>query len=102
MVLVFFRYSNTASREVGYLLSDSDQVTFSLRAAWIAAHSVFATTPTKLPSCTTFTTPATEEIEPSSTLSGLVLARAGRTTRPCSMPGTRTSAVYVNWPVSFG
>ena len=45
----------------------------------MAAHSVSATTPTKLPSRTTFTIPGICGIEDSSTLAGCELMTGGRT-----------------------
>ena len=68
-----------------------DQVTVRSRAARIAAHSVSATTPTKLPSRTIVTTPGMSAMELSSTLAGPAIAVCGRTARPCNMPGTRMS-----------
>src|SRR5258708_21193823 len=47
---------------------DFDHDALSFSAALIAPHSLSATTPRKLPSLTTLTTPATSLLEPSSTL----------------------------------
>ena len=57
-------------------------MTFNARAAWIAAHSVSATTPTKFSCCTSLTTPEMCRMELSSMLAGLELTTGGRTTRP--------------------
>jgi cytochrome c peroxidase len=65
-------------------------VTFSLSAACSACHGFSATTPTKFFLTTTFTEPGMPSTELSSTLISVAPAAGGRTTRPCSMPGTRT------------
>ena len=69
------------------------QVTRSCAAAWIAFHSSGATTPTKLPFCTTVTLGmcSTELLSSERTVAPWVSAAwpRGRTTRPWSIPGTR-------------
>src|SRR4029079_9676189 len=85
----------------GSCAGGADQVTLSARAARIAAHSVCATTPRKLPFCTTRTMPGILAIDPSYTDVGRELTTGGRTTRPCSMPGTRTSCAYRNVAPTF-
>src|SRR5262249_8899439 len=65
-------------------VSDFDHNALSFCAALIAPHSLCATTPRKLPSRTTLTTPATSLIDISSTFSSLAPIAGGRTTRPCS------------------
>ena len=77
----------------------SFQVTFSCAAAWIASYSRGAITPRKSPWRTTFA-PAMWLIERSSTETiGAPVPNGpwprGRTTRPCSIPGTRTLCTYV-------
>src|SRR5437762_2166862 len=91
-----------ASGPVGKCVGGSDHVTFNVRAARIAAHSVSATTPTKLPFWTTWTIPGMPLIEDSSIETGFELTTGGRTTRPWSIPVTRTSCEYRNCPVNFG
>ncbi len=59
----------------------------------MAAHSDFATTPRKLASRTTFTTPGMSFTDASSTLTSVPPMVGGRTTRPCSMPSTRKSCM---------
>jgi hypothetical protein len=75
----------------GIFVAGWDQVTFSAFAALTADHSVVQTTPTKLPSWTTFTKPGMLFIALSSMLAGFDVIVGGRTTRPCNIPGTRTS-----------
>ncbi len=65
-----------------------------LRGAWMAPHSLSATTPRKLPWRTTLTRPGMSLTEFSSTLCKLAPMAGGRTTRPCSMPGS-LEIVYV-------
>ena len=74
-------------------VSAFDQTALIFWAPLMAAHSLVATSPRKLPSRTTLTMPATSLIEVSSTLSSLAPMAGGRTTRPCSMPGTRKSCM---------
>ncbi len=99
-LFVVVRYASTASRVAGSG-AGVDHVTFRFFAAWIAAHSVCATTPTKVPSCTTLTIPLMPAIELSSTRSGFEIVVAGLITRPCSMPGSFTSVMYVKVAASF-
>jgi hypothetical protein len=73
-------------------------------AAWIAANSVVATTPTKFPRCTTSTNPGTARarvIDSGVIDTKLALRPLGRTTRPCSMPGTFTSWMKLNRAVTL-
>ena len=70
--------------------STFDHSTLSFSAAWIASHSLFATTPRKPLSQTTLA-PGMSLIELSSTFSGTEPATAGRIMRPCTMPGTLMS-----------
>src|SRR2546426_7698076 len=79
--------------------AQADHVARSCRAAVMAPHSVLATTPRKLPRRTTFTKPGTLLTDASSTLCSAAPMAGGRTTRPCSMPGTRTFCMKVNRPV---
>jgi hypothetical protein len=72
---------------------DCDHDALSFCDALIAPHSLSATTPRKLPSRTTLTTPATALMDPSSTLSSLAPIAGGRITRPCTMPRTRKSCM---------
>src|SRR4029077_10913263 len=80
----------------------SVHVTRRAPAAWIAAHSCSATTPTKSPFTTVFTNPGTAFAELSSMVTNVAPTPEGRITRPCNMPGTRTSVTYLNWPRIFG
>ena len=82
------RWSNTPSCP-GKLGVAADQSTFSARAALIASHSVWATTPRKASLCTT-RAPRIEAIDAASTFTGTAPDTAGRIIRPCSMPGTFT------------
>ena len=61
------------------------------RRAARAASSVSATTPTKLPSRTTATTPGTPCAAASSSAVSVAPGDGGRSTRPCSMPGSTRS-----------
>ena len=87
------RSSRSGSVGVGF------QLTLSCAAALTAFSSRSAMTPTKSPILTTATSPGICRTEASSTAIRLVPTKApastpaygGRTTRPCSMPGTRTS-----------
>jgi hypothetical protein len=56
----------------------------------MACHGFCATTPTKFFFTTTLTTPGRSFTEFSSTLIKVDPTAGGRTTCPCSMPGTRT------------
>ena len=76
-------------------------MTFSLLAACIACQGFSATTPTKFFLTTTFTTPGIPATELSSTLTTVAPTAGGRTTRPCSMPGTRTLCTNSNCPVTI-
>ena len=62
----------------------------SFSAAWMASHSLLATTPRKPLSQTTLA-PGMSLIEFSSTFIGTAPATEGRIIRPCTMPGTLTS-----------
>src|ERR671935_1144036 len=74
----------------------ADHLTGRFWAAWTASHSFLATTPRKLPSRTTRTPrggfPWLINWEP---------MPVGRMTRPWSIPGTRTSWMNVNCPVTL-
>src|SRR5207302_6849558 len=83
----------------GQETSEADHVTLRFRAAWMASHSVSATTPRKFPFLTTLTDPGRTRA-PSAARS-LAPGGAGRITRPCSMSGTRTSTMYVKRPVAL-
>src|ERR1700722_7325175 len=72
----------------------SDQLTLRLRAALIADHSSFATTPTKLPNVTILTTPGMSAMDDSSTEISWEPIPGGRTARPCNIPGNRKSCMY--------
>ena len=72
-----------------------------LAAASIACQGLCATTPTKFLRTTTFTTPAISLTELSSTLTTVAPTAGGRTTRPCSIPGSRTLCTYSSWPVAI-
>ena len=69
---------NRRSGPAGNCVGGADHVTFSARAARIAAHSVSATMPTKLPFCTIRTMPGIFAIDRSSTDSGVELTTGGR------------------------
>src|SRR5262249_18823908 len=88
-LLVFFKYASSSSRLAGNFVPGVVQTTFRAFAARIALHSFCATTPTKFPCCTTFTTPGMCATELSSTFCGFEFTTAGRTTRPCSISGIR-------------
>ena len=73
----------------------------SCRAALIAAHSpLVTTTPRKLPT-RTILDEARDVLDrrPRRHLLSVAPRAGGRTTRPCSMPGTLKSCMYVNVPV---
>jgi hypothetical protein len=72
-----------------------------LPAACTACHGFSATMPMKLFLTTTRTTPAMSLTELSSTPMSAAPTAGGLTTRPCSMPGTRTSWTYSNRPVAI-
>src|SRR5260370_29238842 len=80
---------------------DFDHDALSFSAALIAPHSLSATTPRKLPSLTTLTTPATSLIEASSTLSTVAPIAGGRLTGPYRMPRTREPCMEVKHPVAL-
>ncbi len=87
------------------IVFDSDHFTFSCVAAWIASCSLAATTPMKSPLRST-RAPLMFLIELSSTESGLSITEygpwpRGRTTRPCSMPGSRSWWTYGCEPDTF-
>ena len=63
----------------------------SATLALIACSSRSAMTPRKLPSRTTATTPGIAFTAASSMVSSLAPYCGGRTTRPCTMPGSRRS-----------
>ena len=67
------------------------QVTTSARAAAMACSSRSQTTPTKSPWRTIWMNPGTDRAAASSTAATRAPTAWGRITRPCSMPGTRTS-----------
>src|SRR5215813_11146171 len=81
--------------------SHDDHVALSWLAAFTAAHSLSATTARKLACLTTFRTPLIPLTDDSSTLRSSAPTAGGRTTRAWSMPGTRTSCMYVHSPVTF-
>ena len=81
--------------------SHADHVALRLLAAFTAAHSVVAVTARKLPTRTTLCRPLMPATLPSSTLCSVAPIAGGRTTRACTMPGTRKSCMYVNSPVTF-
>src|SRR5205807_8592238 len=83
----------------GQETSAGDHVTLRFRAAWMASHSVSATTPRKFFFLTTLTDPGSA-CAPSAARS-LAPGVAGRITRPCNIPGTRTSTIYVKRPVAL-
>ena len=70
-------------------------------AACSACHGFSATTPTKSFLTTTFTTPGMLRTERSLTLTTFAPTVGGRTTWPCSMPGTRTLCTNSNSPVTI-
>ena len=92
----------------------SFQVTFSSFAALIAPASERATTPTKSFCTTTLTRSGIFVLNPL-TLTSFALIPGGRTTRPCSIPGTfrfwmysssdrtfcGTSTCLTDWPTTF-
>src|SRR5579859_7010876 len=78
----------------------SDQATWRADWARMASHSFGATTPTKSPLVTTCA-PVTGGSKLPMPMS-FERIPVGRTTRPCSMPGTFTSCMYVNSPVTLG
>src|SRR5258708_1040254 len=80
----------------------ADHVTFNTNAAWMACHSLSATTPTKSFLTTTWTLPGRPATELLSTLTTVAPTTGGRTTFPCSMPGRRTFSTYSNSPVTLG
>ncbi len=78
----------------------ADHVAFSFAAACTACHGFSATTPTKFFFTTTFTSPGIPRTDDSSTLTRLAPTDGGRTTRPCSIPGTRTLWTNSKRPVA--
>ncbi len=83
----------------------SDHFTFSSAAAWTALYSSGATTPTKFPFWTTWAPGCARSTSGRATASVAPADWAawprGRTTRPWSMPGTRTLWEYVVSPVTM-
>ncbi len=73
--------------------SHLDQVAFRTLAAFIAAHSLSATTARELFWRTTCFTPLIPRTEASSTRSSVAPMAGGRTTRAWSMSGTRKSCM---------
>src|SRR5262249_21808162 len=78
-----------------------DHVALSWLAAFTAAHSLSATTARKFAWRTTFRNPLIPLTDASSTLRSSAPTAGGRTTRAWSMPGTRTSCMYLHSPVTF-
>src|ERR1044071_1894114 len=76
------------------------QRAFSCSAATIAANWVRATTPTKLSRTTRSTKPGTRRTDDASPPASVAPMSGGRTTRPCSIPGTRTWWTYSKPPVT--
>ena len=58
-------------------------------------------TPTKFFLMTSLTKPGKLRTDDSSAPASVAPTAGGRTTQPCSMPGTRTLCTYSNWPVTI-
>ena len=78
-----------------------DHSTLSFCIAWMASHSLSATTPRK-PFCHTTLAPGMSLIELSSTFTGTLPATGGRIMRACTMPGTLTSVQKSSCANTFG
>ena len=76
-------------------------MTFNWLAICTACQGFSATTPTKFFLTTTFTKPGMPATELSSTFTTVAPTACGRTTLPCSMPGTRTLCTNSNCPVTI-